>query len=89
MFLAVKEYMPKTSEKRFSMKHPFRPVPEKVDEITARKRHGIRTVRQRTCKENPSVPIIADPIVRAEQVHLYYGKTEALKISPWIFPGMR
>ena len=36
--------------------------------------------------KNPPVPLIADPIVRAGQVYLYYGKTEALKNITMDFP---
>ncbi|MGD0383165.1 MAG: phosphate ABC transporter ATP-binding protein PstB [Thermoguttaceae bacterium] len=61
------------------MKHPFRPVPEKVDKSPPASGTVSEQSGKEHVKENTSVQTIADPIVSARQVHLYYGKAEALK----------
>jgi len=86
MFLAAKEYMPKISAKRFSMKHPFQPVPRKVDKSPSASGTVSQQSGKEPVKDNSSVQTIAGPVVSARQVHLYYGKTEALRNVSMDFP---
>jgi len=74
--------MLKTIDKRLAMKHPFRPVVQKIKEILP----VVSDVSEHSAKENPSAPVIANPIVRVEKLHLYYGKAEALKDITMNFP---
>jgi phosphate transport system ATP-binding protein len=78
--------MPKLSVRRFSMKHPFRPAPERVDKPPPASGAAPEQSGKESVKENAPVQMIADPIVSARQVHLYYGKSAALKDITLDFP---
>jgi phosphate transport system ATP-binding protein len=74
--------MLKTSDTKHTMKHAFRPKAQNNEEVPP----AANDVSKHTANESPSAPVIADPIVRAEQVRLYYGKSEALKDITMDFP---
>jgi phosphate transport system ATP-binding protein len=74
--------MLKTIDKRPAMKHPPRPVAQKNEEQPP----VGGDVSKHSIKDNLSIQTIADPIVRTEQVHLYYGKAQALKDITMDFP---
>jgi phosphate transport system ATP-binding protein len=57
-------------------------VVQKIKEILP----VVSDVSEHSAKENPSAPVIANPIVRVEKLHLYYGKAEALKDITMNFP---
>jgi phosphate transport system ATP-binding protein len=64
------------------MKPPYRTVPQKVEEAPPSSADNPK----QSGKEKASARLIADPIVRAQQVHLHYGKAEALKDITMDFP---
>jgi phosphate transport system ATP-binding protein len=72
--------------KRPAMKHPFQPVTEKVDKSPPTSGMASEQPEKEPVKENPPAPVISDPIVRANKVHLYYSKTEALRDITIDFP---
>jgi phosphate transport system ATP-binding protein len=74
--------MLKSTYKRNAMKPPPRPATPKKEEAPS----GGGPVVSQAGKEGPAAPAIADPIVRAQGVHLYYGKAEALKDVTLDFP---
>jgi phosphate transport system ATP-binding protein len=78
--------MLKTIDKRLAMKHPFRLVPEKIDKAPPSSGTVSEQSGKEPAKENTSARTIADPVVNARQVHLYYGKSEALKNISMDFP---
>ena len=78
--------MLKTIDKRLAMKDPFRPVPEKIDKLPSASGVVSEQSGKEPVKENAPVQSIADPIVSTRQVHLYYGKTEAVKNISMDFP---
>ncbi len=64
------------------MAHPPRPMAQNNEDFPP----AAGAVSNPAVTENLPIPVIADPIVRAEQVCLYYGKTEALKTITMDFP---
>jgi phosphate transport system ATP-binding protein len=75
-----------TIEKRTSMKDPFRPAPEKVEKSPPANGTASEQAGNEPVNGNTSVQSITDAIVSAGQVHLYYGKSEALKNVTIDFP---
>jgi phosphate transport system ATP-binding protein len=88
--------MPKTFENKAAMKLPFRPIIDKareslpsggsIPDLVRKENTSIQTNADSAGKENASVQTKADPIVRAQAVHLYYGKSEALRDITMDFP---
>ncbi len=74
--------MLKTIYKRPAMKRPPRPPAQKNEEPPP----AGGDVSDHSIKDDSSVQTIADPIVRAEQVRLYYSNAEALKNITMDFP---
>jgi len=74
--------MLETIDKKPAMKYLFRLTTHKVEQAPP----SSGDVSQDAGRENAAVQTIADPIVRAQQVHLYYGKAEALKDISMDFP---
>jgi phosphate transport system ATP-binding protein len=72
----------KTSDTRHTMKHPFRPKAQNNEEVPP----VVGDVLKHPTNESTPASAIADPIVRAENVRLYYGKAEALKDITMDFP---
>ncbi len=64
------------------MAHPPRPMAQNIEENPP----AAGDVSSPAVTKYPPVPLVGDPIVRAEQVCLYYGKTEALKNISMDFP---
>jgi phosphate transport system ATP-binding protein len=74
--------MLKTINKRLTMNHQPRPVAQQNEEVPP----SVGDISEHSTKDNPPAPLISNPIVCAKQVHLYYGKTEALSDISMNFP---
>jgi len=74
--------MLKTINKRHVMAHPPRPRAQNNEEFPP----AAGDVSSPAATKNAPVPLAGNPIVRAGQVCLYYGKTEALKNITMDFP---
>lgn len=64
------------------MNHPPRPVAQQNEETPP----VTGDISEHSTKNIPLATVISDPIVRAKQVHLYYGRAEALKNITIDFP---
>jgi phosphate transport system ATP-binding protein len=71
-----------TFNKRLAMNHPPRPVAQQNEETPP----VTGDISEHSTKNIPLATVISDPIVRAKQVHLYYGRAEALKNITIDFP---